>query len=91
MKIDPRQENKLYKEYIKEAKELSEKYFKKTVWVSGLDAMKALGISSKSTLQKMRDNDQIVYSKVSKKIILYDFDTIQDYIERNSNRKRTSY
>jgi|AntRauMFilla1563_2_1112583.scaffolds.fasta_scaffold44409_2 tetrahydrodipicolinate N-succinyltransferase len=87
MEIDPQKQYILYKKYLKEAKELSEKYFKKTIWVTRSDAMETLKISSKSTLQKMRDNNQIVYSKVSTKIILYDLDSIKDYIERNSNRK----
>lgn len=50
-------------------------------WVSGEEAMRMLRISSKTTLQKFRDEGKIRYSQPEKKIILYDADSIRDFIE----------
>jgi hypothetical protein len=50
-------------------------------WISGEEAMKMLRISSKTTLQKFRDEGKIRYSQPEKKIILYDADSIRDFIE----------
>jgi hypothetical protein len=50
-------------------------------WVSGAEAMKMLRIKSKATLQKMRDEGRIRFTQPEKKIILYDADSIKDYLE----------
>ncbi len=50
-------------------------------WISGPEAMKMLRIKSKATLQKMRDEGHIRYTQPEKKIILYDVDSINDYLE----------
>lgn len=50
-------------------------------WISGTEAMRMLRIKSKSTLQKMRDEGDIRYTQPEKKIILYDSDAINDYLE----------
>jgi len=52
-------------------------------WISGAEAMKKLRISSKTTLQKLRDEGKIRYSQPEKKIILYDTDSINDYLNDN--------
>lgn len=53
-------------------------------WISGSEAMKKLRIQSKTTLQKLRDEGSIRYSQPEKKIILYDSDSINDYLSRHS-------
>lgn len=53
-------------------------------WVSGAEAMLKLRIQSKTTLQKLRDEGQIRFSQPEKKIILYDTDSINDYLSRNA-------
>jgi hypothetical protein len=53
-------------------------------WISPEDAMKLLGIKSKSTLQKLRDEDKIRFSQPEKKIILYDVDSINEYLEKHT-------
>lgn len=53
-------------------------------WVSTEEAMEMMRIKSKTTLQKLRDEGKIRYSQPEKKIILYDTDSIQDYLEKNS-------
>jgi len=52
-------------------------------WIDGKEAMRKLGISSPTTLQKLRDDGHITYSQPSKKIILYDVCSIDAYIERH--------
>jgi len=53
-------------------------------WISGQEAMQKLRISSKTTLQKLRDEGKIRFSQPEKKIILYDSDSIQAYLEQNA-------
>ena len=53
-------------------------------WISGTEAMRKLRIQSKTTLQKLRDEGQIRFSQPEKKIILYDTDSINDYLSRNA-------
>ncbi|MBL7867379.1 MAG: helix-turn-helix domain-containing protein [Flavobacterium lindanitolerans] len=53
-------------------------------WVSNEEAMRLLNIKSKTTLQKLRDEGRIRYTQPEKKIILYDRDSIDTYLENNS-------
>jgi len=50
-------------------------------WISGAEAMKMLRIKSKATLQKMRDEGRIRFTQPEKKIILYDAESIRDYLD----------
>lgn len=52
-------------------------------WLSDEQAMQLLNIKSKTTLQKLRDEGKIRYSQPQKKIILYDRESIETYLERN--------
>lgn len=56
----------------------------KEKWVSGEQAMQLLNITSKTTLQKLRDEGKIRFSQPQKKIILYDRESIATYLERNA-------
>ncbi|RYC66941.1 helix-turn-helix domain-containing protein [Spirosoma sordidisoli] len=56
----------------------------KEKWVSGEQAMQLLNITSKTTLQKLRDEGKIRFSQPQKKIILYDRGSIEAYLERNA-------
>ncbi|MBL7713093.1 MAG: helix-turn-helix domain-containing protein [Chitinophagaceae bacterium] len=53
-------------------------------WVSGEEAMKMLRITAKSTLQKFRDEGKIRFSQPEKKIILYDTDSIHEFLNKNA-------
>ena len=53
-------------------------------WISGEEAMHRLRITSKTTLQKLRDEGRIRFSQPEKKIILYDSQSINSYLEENS-------
>lgn len=52
-------------------------------WISAEKAMEKLCISSKTTLQKLRDTGAVRFSQPAKKIILYDLDSIEEYLEKN--------
>lgn len=53
-------------------------------WISASDAMGKLGITSKTTLQKLRDEGKIRFSQPEKKIILYDRESIDLYLEKHT-------
>ncbi len=57
---------------------------KEDKWISGEEAMKKLRITSKTTLQKLRDEGKIRFSRPEKKLILYDIDSIYSYLEKHS-------
>ncbi|MDQ6482160.1 helix-turn-helix domain-containing protein [Dyadobacter sp. LHD-138] len=56
----------------------------KDKWLSDQEAMQLLNIKSKTTLQKLRDEGKIRYSQPQKKIILYDRDSIEAYLNKNA-------
>ncbi|MBA4853462.1 helix-turn-helix domain-containing protein [Emticicia sp. BO119] len=56
----------------------------KAKWVSDEEAMHLLNIKSKTTLQKLRDEGKIRFSQPQKKVIVYDTDSINQYLERNA-------
>lgn len=63
---------------------VKEEYFsKEEKWISGEDAMKKLHITSKTTLQKLRDEGKIRFSQPEKKLILYDVNSIYEYLEKH--------
>tara|TARA_R110000765_G_scaffold223743_2_gene327842 strand:- start:1169 stop:1438 length:270 start_codon:yes stop_codon:yes gene_type:complete len=51
-------------------------------WIDAEEAMLLLNIKSTTTLQKLRDEGKIRFSQPQKKIILYDRDSINEYIEK---------
>lgn len=53
-------------------------------WVDGAEAMRLLRIKSRATLQKMRDEQKIRFSQPEKKIILYDRNSIDDYLQKHA-------
>lgn len=53
-------------------------------WISGEEAMQMLRITAKSTLQKFRDEGKIRFSQPEKKIILYDTDSIHEFLNKNA-------
>lgn len=53
-------------------------------WVDGEEAMQILHIKSKTTLQKFRDEGKIRFSQPEPRIILYDRDSIEAFIEKHA-------
>jgi len=66
-------------EYIKFKHEVKE-----DKWISGEEAMKKLRITSRTTLLKFRDEGKIRFSQPEKRIILYDNDSINQFLEKHS-------
>lgn len=64
---------------------LSKPLNEEDVWLTDYEAMKLLKISSKTTLQKLRDNNSIRFTRPRKKIILYDKKSITSYLKKCSN------
>jgi hypothetical protein len=52
-------------------------------WLSAPEAMEMLRIKSKTTLQRLRDEGRIRFSQPDKKVILYDSDSINEYLEKH--------
>lgn len=57
-------------------------------WVSPERAMEVLNIKSKTTLQKLRDTGEITFTQPQKKIILYDYDSLMNYLD---NYKKSTF
>ena len=53
-------------------------------WIGKKEAMKLLRIKSPTTLQKLRDEGKIRFSQPEKKHIVYDQDSINDYLEEHA-------
>jgi len=58
----------------------------KNVWIDKEEAKELLKITSNTTLQKHRDQDDFNYSKVSSKHFLYYKPSIISFIEKKANR-----
>jgi hypothetical protein len=56
----------------------------KDKWVSAKEAMRLLRITSKTTLEKYRDNGSIRFSQPEKKRIVYDVASIDAFLEKHS-------
>ena len=57
---------------------------KEDKWVSADEAMHKLRINSKTTLQKLRDEGKIRFSQPEKKHIVYDLNSIYQYLENHA-------
>jgi hypothetical protein len=55
-------------------------------WISGEEVMRLLHISSPTTLQKLRDISALRVSVISKKIILYDRESVNEYLEKKARK-----
>ncbi|CAG5012188.1 hypothetical protein DYBT9275_05125 [Dyadobacter sp. CECT 9275] len=53
-------------------------------WVAQDEAMSLLNIKSRTTLQKLRDEGQLRFSQPQKKIILYDRESIEQYLNKHA-------
>ncbi|WP_412476632.1 helix-turn-helix domain-containing protein [Flavobacterium sp. TBRC 19031] len=62
----------------------TEKQNELDTWVSDIEAMRLLNIKSRTTLQKLRDEGKIRFSQPQKKVILYDRNSINVYLERHA-------
>lgn len=74
---------KLMEAVVKRIKQTE--YKKEDKWISTEEAMTKLRIKSKTTLQKLRDEGAIRFSHPEKRIILYDTDSINEYLNKHSS------
>lgn len=65
--------------------ELGKQFGQSEPWIGETETMQLLGIKSKTTLQRLRDNDCIRFSQPSKKLILYYKPSLYEYLEANAN------
>jgi hypothetical protein len=56
-------------------------------WIGSEEAMRRLNITSRTTLQKFRDEGKIRYTQPEKKIILYDADSIEEHLEKHAQER----
>ncbi|MGV2481951.1 UNVERIFIED_CONTAM: helix-turn-helix domain-containing protein [Salmonella enterica subsp. enterica serovar Weltevreden] len=52
-------------------------------WIGLDEAMTLLMVKSKTTMQRLRDNDEIKFTKPSPRIILYSKQSLLAYLKRN--------
>ena len=57
---------------------------KEDKWIPASEAMRMLGIKSKTTLQRWRDEGRIRFTQPEKKVILYDRDSIAQFLEKHA-------
>ena len=72
----------LVEEVVKRIK--AEENIEKDKWIQTEEVMELLGIKSKTTLQKLRDEGSIRFSQPQKKIILYDRDSVMVYLDKHA-------
>lgn len=79
-------EDKAYYALIERTIQHFENKFKEDpwLWVDGDEAMLLLNITSKTTLQKLRNEGKIRFSQPQKKVILYDRHSINEYLNKNA-------
>ena len=53
-------------------------------WIDEKEAKALLHVKSKTTMQKLRDEGNVRFSQLSKKMILYDRESVMEYIELNA-------
>jgi len=53
-------------------------------WIDQDEAMQLLNIKSPTTLQEYRNNGVIRYTQHRKRVILYDRDSINDFLEKHA-------
>lgn len=80
------EETAFYELYTKLVTEIKQQLHAKArdKWIDGDEAMEMLRIKSKTTLQKFRDEGKIRFSQPEPRIILYDRDSIEAFIEKHA-------
>ncbi len=78
-------ESKAFYELVEKVTErLMTQKQEKPKWISGEEAMNMLKITSKTTLQKLKNEGHIGFSQPMKKLVLYDRESILAYLEKHS-------
>lgn len=53
-------------------------------WINTEQAMELLNITSKTTLQNLRDTGKIRFTQPMKKVVLYDKDSLLEYLDKHT-------
>ena len=79
-------ETEAFYNLIEEAvKRIQEKNnIKQDKWILPDEAMHILGIKSKTSLQKLRDEGKIRFSQPDRKVILYDRESLNKYLDKHA-------
>lgn len=85
MKVICLQSEALYQLVDDVVERMMEQREEKPQWLSGEETMNILKITSKTTLQKLKNEGHIKYSQPMKKLVLYDRQSILDYLEKHSH------
>jgi hypothetical protein len=72
-------------ELLKMMEEMMQKPAPK-IWVSTEEAMNILHLKSKTSMQKLRDSGALIFSQPMKKVILYKYESILEYLENHSHK-----
>ena len=73
---------KLFEKVVDHLKQNQKEAIEPFKWINGDEAMRLLNITSKTTLQKLRNEGKIRFSQPQKRVIVYDRDSINDYLEQ---------
>lgn len=86
MNVIALEEEAFYQLYAKLAADIKQQLGAKRrdKWIDGEEAMQMLRIKSKTTLQKLRDEGKIRFSQPEPRIILYDSDSIDAYLDKHA-------
>ncbi len=84
MKVICLESNAFYELVDQVVGKMMEQHKEQPKWLVGEDAMNLLGIKSKTTLQKLRNEGEIKYSQPFKKHILYHRQSLLDFLEKHS-------
>ncbi|MFT3932162.1 MAG: helix-turn-helix domain-containing protein [Chitinophagaceae bacterium] len=76
-------EEKAFYELLRQVIQHLDQHYSQKIekWVTPAEAMAILGIKSKTTLQKLRDDGVIRFSHPERRIILYDRESLYEYLE----------
>ncbi len=55
-------------------------------WVSSEECKRLLSVSSNTTLQQLRNSGAIRFSQPTRKVILYDRNSIEQYLEKHARQ-----
>ena len=84
MKVICREEQAFHDLLDKVVERLMEQRQEKPIWISGEEAMDLLKITSRTTLQKLKNEGHIKFSQPMKKLTLFSYQSILDYLEKHS-------
>ena len=78
-------EEKAFFELIDQVKEyLGDNQAEPPKWVNQDEAMRLLNVKSPTTMQEYRNNGDIRFTQPRKRVVLYDRDSINDFLERHA-------